>query len=89
MLLVTACVDRICRPCCAHTPTHKYTCVALRLPYIEVDRDIVLEGHVSWVGRSSIEASIQCMQHTPADGWRQALEAKFVMVALDPMNSGK
>jgi hypothetical protein len=29
------------------------------------------------------------MQHTPADGWRQALEAKFVMVALDPMNSGK
>lgn len=53
--------------------SHQWNCVCFRsyeslhiaalcVPWIERERDIIMEGHVSWVGRSSAEATIQCLQ---------------------------
>ncbi|KAL7638496.1 UNVERIFIED_CONTAM: hypothetical protein RMT77_011066 [Armadillidium vulgare] len=70
--VVTALVDRI--------DFHKG--VALR-----ADKDIMLEGSVSWVGKSSIETTLLIKQEQ--DGkWQQVTRAVFVMVARDPLNQG-
>jgi acyl-coenzyme A thioesterase 9 len=52
------------------------------------DRDIVMDGHVSWVGRSSMESTMRLMQQQDGDNWRQLLKAKFVMVSRNPHGSG-
>lgn len=46
-----------------------------------VDEDLLFEGHVSWVGRSSLETT---MRLRSADSGEEFLQAKFVMVALHP-----
>ncbi|XP_069993606.1 acyl-coenzyme A thioesterase 9, mitochondrial [Penaeus vannamei] len=51
------------------------------------DRDIRLSGHVSWAGRSSMEAIIKVEQFNEGE-WHQVTRAVFVMVARDPLNQG-
>jgi hypothetical protein len=85
MLLVTACVDKI-----GLSPLRVslITNLVLRVPAVALDKDLILEGHVSWVGTSSMEATMQCVQQHDQT-FAQVLEAKFVMVALDPSNTQK
>lgn len=64
--VVTACVDRID--------------VKQGEP-IPPDKDVVIEGHVSWVGNSSLETTMRLRHSVEAP---PALEAKFVMVSLHP-----
>lgn len=46
----------------------------------------ILEGFISWVGRSSMEATIRVFQETHANSknWQKVMDAKFVMVAKHP-----
>ena len=45
----------------------------------------VVVGHVTWVGKSSAESTLYLEQ--VRDGqWRKVTEAKFVLVARDPLN---
>ncbi len=48
-----------------------------------------MEGFVSWVGRSSIEASIRVLQETEPNSpkWHTVIDAKFVMVAKHPITA--
>eukprot|EP00088_Acartia_fossae_P059422 TRINITY_DN7051_c0_g1_i1.p1 TRINITY_DN7051_c0_g1~~TRINITY_DN7051_c0_g1_i1.p1 ORF type:complete len:442 (-),score=92.43 TRINITY_DN7051_c0_g1_i1:220-1515(-) len=51
------------------------------------DSDIRISGHVTWVGKSSAESTLYLEQ--VRDGqWRKVTEAKFVLVARDPLNRG-
>ncbi|TKR73371.1 hypothetical protein L596_020687 [Steinernema carpocapsae] len=70
MCIVTACVDKI--------DFHSKT--------ITLDQDIEMHGHVSWVGRSSMEITMK-LQQMPNDcsDPLHVLTAKFVMVSRDPM----
>jgi len=54
---------------------------------IMADSDIRISGHVTWVGRSSAESTLQL--HQEVDGkWEKVTEAVFVLVARDPTNKG-
>lgn len=54
---------------------------------INSDQDIKMMGHVTWVGSSSVEASLELYQLR--DGkWVHVTEATFVMVVRDSMNKG-
>ncbi|CAG7823644.1 unnamed protein product [Allacma fusca] len=55
---------------------------------ISTAEDIRLSGHVSWVGRSSLEISILVDQKNDKGSWKPITEALFVFVARDPMNQG-
>ncbi|KAH7697394.1 acyl-CoA thioesterase 9-like protein [Aphelenchoides avenae] len=70
MCIVTACVDRI----------------DMQNTTIRADQDIIMQGHVSWVGRSSIESTMHLKQKTDGNEYRDVLTARFVMVALDLVN---
>jgi len=51
------------------------------------DSDIKMSGHVTWVGKSSAESTLYLEQ--VRDGqWKKVTEAKFVLVARDPLNRG-
>ena len=51
------------------------------------DCDIRMSGHVTFVGKSSAETTLQLEQGI--DGkWVKFTEATFVMVARDPLNKG-
>lgn len=50
---------------------------------ILADRDMKIRGHVSWVGRSSMEITMNVSQETENGNWAELLIAKFVMVARD------
>jgi len=52
-------------------------------PNIDPKNDIVMHGHVSWVGYSSIEVTMYMSQFD-----KTILETKFLMVAVDP-STGK
>ncbi|KAJ8403289.1 hypothetical protein AAFF_G00355060 [Aldrovandia affinis] len=59
--------------------------IDMRKHIIYPDCDIKFTGHVTWVGKSSIEAKIQMSQfHDGA--YSPVLDATFVMVARDPEN---
>ncbi|XP_034023993.1 acyl-CoA thioesterase 9, tandem duplicate 1 isoform X2 [Thalassophryne amazonica] len=59
--------------------------IDMRQHIIHPDYDIKFTGHVSWVGRTSIEAKIHVSQYS--DGaYSPVLDATFVMVARDPEN---
>ncbi|CAJ0587543.1 unnamed protein product, partial [Mesorhabditis spiculigera] len=47
------------------------------------DRDLILEGHVSWVGRSSMETTIRVFQDAGDQSLKQVLKANFVLVSRD------
>ena len=49
------------------------------------DFDIRMSGHVSFVGKSSAETSLQLEQLIEGH-WIKFTEATFVMVARDPLN---
>ena len=48
------------------------------------DLDIIMDGYISWVGRSSIEATMTLKQKYSETDLREILTAKFVMVSQDP-----
>jgi len=50
--------------------------------------DIRLSGHVSWVGKSSMEVSVLIDQQTAPGVWKKLTSAVFVFVARDPLNQG-
>lgn len=51
------------------------------------ERDIKFSGHVSWVGKTSMEAKMQMFQLQDSE-YCPVLEATFVMVARDSENKG-
>ena len=55
---------------------------------IVADRDIKLCGHVTWVGRSSVEVTLHLLQYDPDAGWEHITNGTFVMVVRDAMNAG-
>ncbi|KAI6180127.1 Acyl-coenzyme A thioesterase 9, mitochondrial [Aphelenchoides besseyi] len=65
---VTACVDKI----------------NLQNRVIRSDLDIVMNGMVTWVGRSSLEITMHLAQKYDEDDYRDILTARFVMVTLEP-----
>lgn len=65
---VTACVDKI----------------NLQNRIIRSDLDIVMNGIVSWVGRSSLEITMNLTQKYDENDYRDVLTARFVMVTLQP-----
>ncbi|CAO1440679.1 unnamed protein product [Diamesa serratosioi] len=50
------------------------------------DGDLRLTGHVSWVGKSSVEVVIW-MEQRRGDVWRKLVRALFLMAARDPTNT--
>ncbi|XP_046645091.1 acyl-coenzyme A thioesterase 9, mitochondrial-like [Daphnia pulicaria] len=71
--IVTACVDQMD---ISHVP-------------LRYDADIRLRGHVTWVGKSSFEASMEVDQiDKDSNEWNTVTNARFVMVSRDSMNKG-
>ena len=63
---------------------------------INPDEDIKLSGHVTWVGKSSAESTLNVHQRRRGkrEGgeescWEKVMEARFVLVARDALNQGK
>ncbi|CAD5113091.1 DgyrCDS2284 [Dimorphilus gyrociliatus] len=54
-----------------------------RITTLSIEKDVILRGHVTWVGRSSIETTMEDAD----DIWQGCMIAKFVMVARDPANA--
>ncbi len=54
---------------------------------IAADQDIKMMGHVTWVGKSSAEATLELFQLREGQ-WVHVTDATFVMVARDPLNRG-
>ncbi|XP_058147980.1 acyl-coenzyme A thioesterase 9, mitochondrial isoform X2 [Dasypus novemcinctus] len=54
---------------------------------ISPEQDIKLSGHVSWVGKTSMEVKMQIFQ-LQGDDYHPVLDATFVMVARDSENKG-
>lgn len=52
----------------------------------KTDQDIRLSGHVSWVGRSSIEVVVW-LEQKRVGKWRKLTRALFLMAARDPTNT--
>lgn len=52
---------------------------------LRCDADIRMSGHVSWVGGSSAEVSLELEQEIEGV-WVRCTQATFVMVARDPLN---
>lgn len=50
------------------------------------DQDIRLSGHVSWVGKSSVEAVVW-LEQKQVGKWRKLTRALFLMAARDPTNT--
>lgn len=50
------------------------------------DQDIRLSGHVSWVGRSSVEVVVW-LEQKRSGNWRKINRALFLMAARDPTNT--
>jgi acyl-CoA hydrolase len=44
-------------------------------------------GHVTWAGKSSVEATLQLFQCREGE-WVHVTDATFVMVVRDPLNKG-
>ncbi|XP_059900614.1 acyl-CoA thioesterase 9, tandem duplicate 1 isoform X1 [Gadus macrocephalus] len=59
--------------------------IDMRQHTIYPDRDIKFTGHVTWVGKTSIEAKMY-MSQLHEGTYSPVLEATFVMVARDPEN---
>ncbi|XP_065560986.1 acyl-coenzyme A thioesterase 9, mitochondrial-like isoform X2 [Artemia franciscana] len=55
---------------------------------LKPDFDIRLRGHVTWVGTSSLEASLEVDQQLESGEWHTVTNGTFVLVARDPLNKG-
>jgi len=53
----------------------------LLLKPISVSRDLRIAGHVSWVGKSSMEVSLSVESNSAPNQWDSVLITNFVMVA--------
>jgi len=53
---------------------------------LQTDKNIRLSGHVSWVGRSSMEVCIWVDQLADSGKFKKIFNAIFLMVARDPIN---
>ncbi|XP_064615404.1 acyl-coenzyme A thioesterase 9, mitochondrial-like [Liolophura sinensis] len=51
---------------------------------IQPDQDVKMSGHVTWAGKTSLEVTMQ-LEQMYQDTWKKILDAKFVMVARDPV----
>jgi len=51
------------------------------------DCDIRISGHVTWAGSSSMECTLN-LEQLVDDEWEKFTEARFLMVARDPLNRG-
>ena len=57
----------------------------IRDAQIDPEKDVIMRGHVTWVGKTSIIVTMNVNQEV--DGvWHKILEARFLMVARDPQN---
>ena len=56
---------------------------------IKEDLDVVLVGHVTWVGSSSAEVGVWLEQLEKDGSRRHVLEARFVMVSRDAATGTK
>ena len=94
--IVTACVDQID---ISHFPLRVYGSAFYLLFFkeyglqfrfvLQYDADIRLRGHVTWVGKSSFEASMEVdQQNKETNEWHTVTNARFVMVSRDSMNKG-
>ncbi|GAB6025161.1 Acyl-coenzyme A thioesterase 9, mitochondrial [Chamberlinius hualienensis] len=54
---------------------------------IRPNESMKLTGHVSWVGKTSIESTMKLYQMRN-DEWKELIKARFVMVARNPLNDG-
>lgn len=54
---------------------------------MQSDCDIRISGHVTWAGSSSMECSLKLEQLVDEE-WEKFTEARFLMVARDPLNRG-
>ncbi|KAG8450630.1 hypothetical protein GDO86_003053 [Hymenochirus boettgeri] len=61
--------------------------IDLQKQIISPDCDIKFTGHVSWVGKTSLEVKMHMLQLHNGD-YSPVLDATFVMVARDPENKG-
>lgn len=94
MSIVTACVDRIGEILVSYV-VDLSNCTEVQRFFLDIkpkalssDMDLLMQGQVSWVGRSSMETSMDLLQKEPDGDWRHIINAKFVMVAQDP-NTGR
>lgn len=55
--------------------------------FFQPDCDIRLSGHVSWVGRSSIEITVWLEQEL-SGSWHMLTRAVFLMAAREPTGHG-
>ena len=53
------------------------------------NKDIVIRGHVTWVGKTSMEIAMEVEQEAEDKTWKKNMDAKFLMVARDPGNKCK
>lgn len=56
----------------------------LLLQKISIERDLRMSGHVSWVGKTSMEVSL-IVETKKENEWETALITNFVMAARDPV----
>lgn len=54
---------------------------------LSATQDIKMMGHVTWVGKSSAESTLQLFQLREGK-WIHVTDANFVLVVRDPMNKG-
>ena len=54
---------------------------------MQSDCDIKISGHVTWAGSSSMECTLRLEQLVDEE-WVKFTEARFLMVARDPLNRG-
>lgn len=92
---VTLCYKHILNP--KQTPgiTSPYSIVTALVDQIDIsptqlrhNADIRLRGHVTWVGKSSMEATMEVDQQDESKVWQTVTKARFVMVSRDPSNKG-
>lgn len=73
LVIVTAMVDQI----------------DMKQSHVDADKDIRMIGFVSWVGKTSMEITMKMEQQKEASSaWTNVLDARFLMVARDPLNQG-
>lgn len=92
---VTLCYKHILNPKQAPGVTSPYSIVTALVDQIDISPtqlrhnvDIRLRGHVTWAGKSSMEASMEVDQQDESKVWHTVTKARFVMVARDPSNKG-
>lgn len=64
-------------------------CISIRGKAMRQDRDVILRGHTTWVGNTSMEISLNVDQESDGGALETFLAAKFLMVARNPNTQSK